>query len=223
MSAVSCLFGIPILCCIGWCVGCCIKGCVEGGNIQQQQRLASNRNDRIKPTVTKTPPQSGTWLGSYMERGVSFTTTYKLTFGVDGTVTGTGNDADGDFTVNGVYNTTTGKVSWSEKSRWRNLAVDVTGSFDAQYRSISGRYTANTGVSNTMTIRLATADPMTQPVPIPHPGMTRTEAPSPAHTALTVAPTEPDREPTIDGRSDTTAPSSFGGGQDRQPAVITRF
>ncbi|CEM27753.1 unnamed protein product [Vitrella brassicaformis CCMP3155] len=126
--------------------------------------LANNRQKRIKPEPTATPPESGKWIGTYTENHQTFITTYMLTFEYDGTLSGEGSDADGAFRVEGFFNATTGEVSWGEKAINGNLHVDVTGRFDESWQShIRGRYIANTGKRNTMTIRFQQAVPSVAP------------------------------------------------------------
>mmetsp|Transcript_23999 Transcript_23999/g.69141 ORF Transcript_23999/g.69141 Transcript_23999/m.69141 type:complete len:284 (+) Transcript_23999:134-985(+) len=109
--------------------------------------LGHSRERRIQPTPTASPPSSGMWRGTYVNRisgtKVTLPTKCLLIFEHDGTVTGAGADADGEFKVKGFYNMTTGMVSWEKRSEgtWGERRVDVTGTFDAARKSISGRYT----------------------------------------------------------------------------------
>ncbi|CEM04091.1 unnamed protein product [Vitrella brassicaformis CCMP3155] len=194
-------FGLGFLC----------LGCV--GIASWIQRLANGRRSRTGPAQTETLPGSGEWLGTYVPFSTkggpygetkSLTTTYKLTFDYDGTVTGTGTDADGTFTVNGVYSARSGRVSWGEMGT-DNLRVDVTGRFDASRRSISGRYHANTGVSNAIAIRFMEADASLAPTTKPPAVTVMTPTAPPAPTTVNMVQMEPIP---VDSGSDTTAPSS---------------
>jgi len=177
-------------------------------------RLAKSREERINPTPTATPPQSGQWVGTFEENGESWTTKYMLTFEYDGRVRGKGSDKDGDFRVAGFYNATTGELSWGEKAITGKLylRVDVTGRFDQDsWQSIDGCYTANTGKSDAMTIRFQKAVAALAPKTKPPTAVSVTTpiAPS-ALTAVTVVQMEPmttDQEAATSGGSDTTASS----------------
>ena len=97
-------------------------------------------------------PQSGAYNAEYTEKGHTAKSMYRLKFVSNpltphtGTVTGEGWDPDGPFNIDGgVYDLSTGRVAWGERSRDSSLYSEVKMECVGSAK-MTGSYSSNMGM-----------------------------------------------------------------------------
>ena len=91
------------------------------------------------------------WVGSYQEDGRTNSTNYYIHFTPDGSISGSGQDQDGQFLLSGRSNVSTGRFVWTEEisNEGVKVAVQLQGlpqGPDGAINRLQGTYCGTTGV-----------------------------------------------------------------------------